>query len=133
MKRRLVLGELRRAGPLSRTRIAQRTKLSPAAITGVGLDIAGPIDSERGVRVESCRTGWQGVPLDALLRSRLTVPVWIDNDVNAFATAERLVGRARQATNLAVVTLGRGVGAALVLGGQLYRGLRGAAGEFGHL
>lgn len=94
-------------------------------LIGVGLGLGGQIDSERGVCVESYRTGWQGVPLGALLRSRLAVPVWIDNDVNAFATAERLVGRARQATNLAVVRLGRGVGAALVLGGQLWAAGRG--------
>ncbi|WP_189072917.1 ROK family protein [Deinococcus sedimenti] len=104
-----------------------------ARLIGAGVAMAGLIDTRRGVCIVSHRTDWHDVPFGALLRDALGVPVWIDNDANAFATAERLVGQARQASDFVVVTLGRGVGAALVLGGQVYRGLRGGAGELGHV
>jgi predicted NBD/HSP70 family sugar kinase len=72
------------------------------------------------------------VPLATQLEERLGLPVLIDNDVNTLAVAERLYGRGRDVENFATVTLGRGVGLGLVVGGELYRG-RGGAGELGHL
>ncbi|MFC3831726.1 MULTISPECIES: ROK family protein [Deinococcus] len=112
-------------------RLTQRDPLTP--LIGVGLAMAGIIDTARGVCVVSHRAGWHHVPFGDLLRANLGVPVWIDNDANAFATAERLVGRARQAIDFVVVTLGRGIGAAIVLNGQVYRTPRGGAGELGHV
>ncbi|GGJ72656.1 ROK family protein [Deinococcus aquiradiocola] len=121
------------AAALASAHLRRHPQASGVPLVGAGLALPGLIDTERGVCVVSHRTGWRDLPLGTLLHEQLGVPVWIDNDANAFATAERLVGRARQATDFVVVTLGRGIGAALVLNGQLYRGPRGGAGELGHV
>ena len=63
---------------------------------------------------------------------RLGVPVTIDNDANVAAWGERVAGAGENADHMLMVTLGTGVGGGLVLGGQLYRGAHGMAGEIGH-
>ena len=67
-----------------------------------------------------------------LLEEKLSRPVHLDNDVNALATAEMLFGWGKDARNFAVVTVGRGIGAGLVVNGEIYRGASGGAGELGH-
>ncbi|GGS03991.1 ROK family transcriptional regulator [Deinococcus sedimenti] len=99
---------------------------------GVGLGLPGTI-GPHGTCLTSYRLGWRDVPITDLISQATGVPVWADNDVNAFATAERLVGRGKHARDFLVVTLGRGIGAGLILNGELYRGGRGGAGELGHL
>jgi predicted NBD/HSP70 family sugar kinase len=63
----------------------------------------------------------------------LPVPVLVENDVNTLAVTERLYGRGREHRDFLVVTIGRGIGAGLVVDGSVYRGSAGGAGEFGHL
>jgi predicted NBD/HSP70 family sugar kinase len=101
-------------------------------LLGVGLGVPGVFDSRSGT-LESPLLGWRGVPLPALLRERLGVAVFVDNDVNTLAVAERLYGRGRHVEHFVTVTLGRGVGLGIVTGGDIYRGHRGGAGEFGHV
>jgi predicted NBD/HSP70 family sugar kinase len=101
-------------------------------LLGVGLGVPGIADEHRGT-VESPVVGWRSLPLSASLQDRLGLPVLIDNDVNTLAVAERLYGRARAVDHFLTVTLGRGVGLGIVIGGDLYRGRGGGAGEFGHL
>ncbi len=107
--------------------------LGRGRLGGVGLGLAGNIDPRSGLCMSSFRLGWRNVPITALISEATGVPVWADNDVNAFATAERLMGRGKHARDFLVVTVGRGIGSGLVLGGELYRGGRGGAGELGHL
>lgn len=101
-------------------------------LLGIGLGVPGIAD-ERSGTVESPVVGWRGLPLAADLERRLGLPVLIDNDVNTLAVAERLYGRGRSIDHFLTVTLGRGVGLGIVINGELYRGQRGGAGEFGHL
>ena len=101
-------------------------------LAGIGMGLPGVIDSKSGVCVHSSYLKWHGVPIADLLAQAIGVPAIIDNDVNAFAAAERLFGHGRHAMDLAVVTVGRGIGAGLVTGGRAYRGARGGAGELGH-
>ena len=68
-----------------------------------------------------------------MLRKRLRVPVLVDNDVNTLAVWERLYGRGREFEHFVTVTIGRGVGLGVVVSGDIYRGMRGGAGEFGHV
>jgi len=100
---------------------------------GVGIGMPGIIDFRRGVCVESPLLGWRDEPIGERLEKALGCPVFVDNDVNAFAEAERLFGRGRQASNFVLVTVGRGVGAGLVINGRTYRGQHGGAGDFGHM
>ena len=109
-----------------------RARAGRERLIGVGLGMAGVIDAANGICRSSPYLGWRGVPIADLIRQRIGATVWIDNDVNAFAAAERLFGHGKRAQNFVVVTVGRGIGAGLVLGGELYRGRDGGAGEFGH-
>jgi len=109
-----------------------RVGTSGERLTGLGLGMSGSIDWVNGVCRLSPFFGWTDVPVADLLRDRVGVPVTVDNDVNALAVAESLFGRGRHVRDFAVVTVGRGVGAALVHDGGVYRGATGGAGEFGH-
>jgi N-acetylglucosamine repressor len=67
-----------------------------------------------------------------MLQSLVGVPVYVDNDVNTLALTEKWFGAGQGVDHFLIVTVGRGVGMAIVLNGQLYRGVIGGAGEFGH-
>lgn len=105
---------------------------SPERLVGLGVGMAGVIDPAEGVCVYSPFLHWQEVPVRRLLEEKLSRPVHLDNDVNALATAEMLFGWGKDARNFAVVTVGRGIGAGLVVNGEIYRGASGGAGELGH-
>ena len=100
-------------------------------LLGIGLGVAGVLDREAGT-LDSPLLGWRDVELAGLLRRRLDLPIYVDNDVNTLAVAERLYGRGRDVEHFVTVTIGRGVGLGIVAGGDIYRGFRGGAGEFGH-
>lgn len=102
-------------------------------VAGIGLAMPGLVDARQGICVESTRIGWHYVPIARLIAERAGVRVWVDNDVNAFALGEHLFGLGRQAQSVAAMTIGRGVGAGLVVNGALFRGSRGGAGEIGHV
>src|SRR3989304_4502913 len=93
---------------------------------------AGTVDAERGVLRQSPHFGWRNVPLGEMLQRRVRVPVWIDNDVNTLTLAEKWFGEGHGIDDFLTVTVGRGVGMGIVVNGQVYRGMRGGAGEFGH-
>lgn len=99
---------------------------------GVGVALPGIMDSNTGLVYECQRFGWRDAPLGAMVTARTGSPTWIDNDVNAFAVAERLFGHGKHVQDFVVLTNGRGVGAALVLSGAVYHGRNGGAGEIGH-
>lgn len=104
----------------------------PSRVLGIGLGVPGIVDQQRGT-VRSPHLGWDALPLGPALQARLGVPVLIDNDVNTLAIAERLDGRGRDLEHFVTVTIGPGVGLGIVVGGEIYRGADGAAGEFGHV
>ncbi|GAA4483308.1 ROK family protein [Microbacterium panaciterrae] len=103
-------------------------------LAGAGVGAAGVIDQERGVVVAASATfaNWSGFPLAAELSARLDVPVWVENDVNAFLLGELRWGAARGESDVLGIMLGTGVGGAIALGGALHHGVHGAAGEIGH-
>jgi predicted NBD/HSP70 family sugar kinase len=113
------------------------------ACTSAGVDVArlsalvigspGVLDPRTGdPRLAVNLPAWHEGALDAL-RGVLHKPVVIENDVNLAAMAERAVGAATGADDFVLVWLGGGLGLAIILGGQLYRGTAGAAGEIGYL
>ena len=102
-------------------------------VLGVGVGLSGLIDSARGLCRYSAILGWRDMELGPALEFKLRLPVHIDNDVNALAVAERQFGVGRDVTDFLLVTIGRGVGLGIVVGGEIYRGARGGAGEFGHI
>jgi len=125
-------------GVADRIAITAREALQACGLTlgdvdGVGVGTPGICDAARGVVVSSGNLGWREVPLAALLRHRLGVPVRLENDANCAAWGEQWCGAARGVDDVILFTLGTGVGGALILGGRVYRGAAGWAGELGHI
>lgn len=102
-------------------------------VLGVGVGLSGLIDSVHGTCRYSAILGWRDIELGSALMHKLHITVRVDNDVNTLAVAERYFGAGRDAANFLMVTLGRGNGIGIVVGGEIYRGSYGAAGEFGHI
>ncbi|WP_344135346.1 ROK family protein [Saccharopolyspora halophila] len=103
-----------------------------SSLLGIGLGVPGGVhDPAEGI-VNADILGWRGVPLGRRLRSNLGLPVLVDNDVNALAAADCLYGRGRQHRDFLIVTIGAGIGAAIVASDVVYRGAHGDAGELGH-
>ncbi len=86
----------------------------------------GVINHEQTACVRSHRFSWNNVPLASLVASRVHVPVWLEDDTNAYAIAQQLFGLGRQHRNMAVLAVGVGISCALVIDGKLYRGANGA-------
>ena len=102
-------------------------------VFGIGLGLAGTIDRDAGVCTFSPLLHWRNVPVRALVQARLELPVVVENDVNTLTLAEQWFGNGLGVQDFVVVTVGRGVGMGMVLGGRLYRGGLGGGGEIGHL
>jgi glucokinase len=123
-------------------------------LLGVGLGIPGIIDMQTGtVRKSANLPGWDDYPVRAEIARRLglpgnslsknprpidgppksAVPVALENDANMAAFGEQWLGAARGVENMAMITLGTGIGGAIVLGGKIWHGMNGMAGEFGHV
>jgi predicted NBD/HSP70 family sugar kinase len=101
-------------------------------VLGIGLGVPGFVDARTG-QVQAPLLGWRNMPLAQYLSQLLDVPVLVDNDVNTLGAYEHLYGLGRSYTDFLTLTLGLGVGAAVVCGGDLRRGGHGAAGELGHV
>ncbi|QDY68499.1 ROK family transcriptional regulator [Qingshengfaniella alkalisoli] len=107
--------------------------LRASDISGVGIGLAGFMDADNGIAHWSPSLTDRNVPLRDILQESLNIPVFLDNDVNLVAMAELYFGQGRNIDDFIVVTIESGVGAGIVIGGQLYRGARGYGGEFGHV
>lgn len=106
---------------------------SPAPnLMGVGIGLAGIVDSGLGIIRQSPFFGWSDIPLRELIQNKVNVPVYLDNDVNTLAFAEKWFGAGRGIDNFLVVTFGRGIGLGIVVNGQFLHGTHGSAGEIGH-
>lgn len=103
-----------------------------ADISGVCIGVPGFVDNENGICFWSPVFSDTSVPFADLMRSRLNLPVQIENDANLVALAEQWFGFGQKVKNFAVVTVEHGVGMGLVLDGKLYRGANGFASELGH-
>jgi predicted NBD/HSP70 family sugar kinase len=98
----------------------------------VGLGLPAPV-AHGEVRASAILPGWTGVAAAAAASDRLGKPVQIDNDANLGALAEHRLGAGRGERDLVFVKVSSGVGAGLVVNGQICRGALGTAGEIGHL
>lgn len=108
--------------------------IHPPQIALAGVGIPGPVDHESGCVVQPPNMpGWDGENVQAALSAVLGVPVLVDNDANLGALAETRFGVHQGVRNLIYVKLATGIGAGVLLGGQLHRGVRGGAGEIGHI
>jgi len=103
------------------------------AVGAVGIGAAGFVDSVAGTVLFSPHLAWRDEPLRDAVQQRLDRPVLVDNDANGAAWAEWRFGAGRGEGRLVCITLGTGIGGAIVADGSLERGRHGLAGEFGHM
>ena len=100
----------------------------------VGVSCGSPLDSARGI-IQSPPNlpGWDDIPITEIIEKRLGIPAKLMNDANACALAEWRFGAGRGSDDMIFLTFGTGMGAGLILGGRLYEGANGNAGEVGHM
>jgi glucokinase len=122
------------------TRIGQAVDELKAAlpagesIAALGICSPGPVDPAAGLLIDPPNLqGLHNTPLRALLEKALELPVVLEHDANAAALGDFHFGAGRDAEDMAFIVVGTGVGAAIIVDGQLYRGRHGAAGEIGHV
>jgi len=105
------------------------------SIEGVGVSLPGLVDPSTGNALYIPYFLWRDLPISEMISSAVGLPVVIDNDANAVALAELWFGRpeVNDARDFILVLVAEGVGTGIIFDGQVYRGQRGAAGEFGHM
>lgn len=111
-----------------------REQLPDKQIIGAGVGVPGPVDFDRGQPSSPpIMPGWDRYPVRDNLARLLDVPVVVDNDVNVMALGELHAGVAQRARTLLFVKIGTGIGCGIVVGGSIYRGVDGCAGDIGHI
>src|SRR5688572_24042765 len=115
-------------------RVVEELRKASPDVTALGVGLPGIVDSMNGIVHELTNVpGWEEVALRELLVVRTGLPTTIENDANAMAYGEFKHGAARDGRHVVCITLGTGVGGALIIDGKLYRGARLGAGEIGHV
>lgn len=114
--------------------LSARNGLKPGDLFGVGVGIPGPVDYAYGIPIAPpVMPGWDRYPLASSLAGEFGCPVFVDNDVNVMALAERDKSVSEREDDFVLVKLGSGIGAGIVVGRRIYRGAKGAAGDIGHV
>jgi predicted NBD/HSP70 family sugar kinase len=109
------------------------SEVDPAKVLGVGIGVPGIIEHASEVLVHGQTYGWDGVPLERLLRAGTSLPLHFDNGAKTMGQAELWFGAGRGITNAVVILIGSGVGASLLADGTGQRGATASAAEFGHV
>lgn len=111
----------------------QSRKEDNAKIWGIGIGVAGLVNSETRIIESSPDFGWSDINLCEELKSKLDLPFFYDNSTRLMALGELKLGANQNLKNFAVINIGYGIASGLVVGGKLLRGQKGFAGEFGHI
>jgi glucokinase len=113
--------------------VAEVRAAAGAEVDAVGFGLPCLIDRFTGRVAVGAHSPFVDIAFGDVMRERLGLPVFVDNDGNNAARAEHRSGAARDARDAIVLTLGTGIGGGLILDGRLYQGARGGAGEIGHM
>ena len=108
--------------------------LDAAEFQGIGMGSPGVVDREKGTVIGAYNLNWKTLqPVKEKIESALHIPFFIDNDANVAALGERWKGAGENQPDVVFMTLGTGVGGGIVAEGRLLHGIKGAAGELGHI
>lgn len=115
-------------------KILKKNDLSKGNISSIGISCGGPLDSKQGLVLSPPNLpGWDEVHIVKFFEEKLGIPGFLQNDANACALAEWLMGAGKGTSNMIFLTFGTGMGAGLILNGQLYTGTNDLGGEVGHI
>ncbi|MDA3949591.1 MAG: ROK family transcriptional regulator [Spirochaeta sp.] len=114
--------------------LLSEVKQEGGSLAGIGIGLPGPVNRTLGSVVSPpIMPGWDRYPVRDEVTTHFGVPCFVDNDVNVMALGEARAGSARASESFLFVKIGTGIGAGLVIDGQLYRGFKGSAGDIGHI
>jgi len=114
--------------------LTSRSGVSKEKIHAMGVGVPGPVVVGTGmVSDPPIMPGWNRLPIDQHLQSKMGIPVTVSNDAELGAVGEWAYGAGRGERNLAYIKVGRGIGAGLLIDGRIYHGATGSAGEIGHI
>lgn len=111
----------------------KNSKINSSKIIGIGVSLPGIINSKNGEVIFSAPLSWENVHIAQAIESELNIKTIVDNDVKLEALAESLYGVGKNSGKTALVNFGRGVGSALIIDGEIFRGVTNIAGEIGHI
>lgn len=115
-------------------RVLSECEISLEQIRAIGVDVPGPVITRLGmVSSPPIMPGWDGYPIQARLEQLWKVPVILGNDAEMGALGEGAYGAGRGEENFIYIKVGNGVGSGLIIGGRIYHGTTGCAGEIGHV
>ncbi|MFF2481068.1 ROK family protein [Paenibacillus sp. NPDC058071] len=112
--------------------LTRQYAIDNSRIVGIGVGLPGIVNNEEGVVVFSVQLGWKNVQLAEKLKELTGYEITVDNELKVRALAEHLKGAAVGASRTALLGFGHGVGSAVILEGEIYRGVMNSAGEIGH-
>lgn len=101
-------------------------------IISIGFGVPGIVNENGTVILAPNLTGWIDIPFKSIIKSKFDLPIAIDNDANVAAYAEHQAGAGKGQNSMFYLTLGTGVGGAIINNGEIYKGANGGAGEIGH-
>ena len=110
--------------------LSENPQCRPVAM---GAAIPGLADPEKGIWIESSFSGIRDLPFASVMKEEFGLPVFIENDCNACAVAEKLFGRCKNTDHFIWMTVSNGIGGCIFVNGRLYTGSCGNAGEIGHV
>ena len=114
--------------------LISRAGKPPENIIGIGICAPGPLDTRQGMLISPPNfPGWPRTPIRQIVADKTGLPVYLDNDANAAALAEKWFGMARDKQNFIFILIDDGVGSGIMINGDLYRGEHDVAGEIGHM
>ncbi|WP_321329609.1 ROK family transcriptional regulator [uncultured Ilyobacter sp.] len=102
-------------------------------ILGIGVALNGLVDYENGISIFSPHYKWRDFPIKEEMEKKFKIPTVVDNDVRMMALAEREYGGAKDCDNFIMLNVGDGIGAGIVINGEVFRGSTFSAGEIGHI
>ncbi|CAM4423896.1 ROK family transcriptional regulator [Paenibacillus endophyticus] len=112
--------------------LMQQQEIDRTRIVGIGVGLPGIVNNEEGIVVFSVQLGWKNVKLAERLKELNGFDIAVDNELKVRALAEHLKGAAFGSRRTALLGFGHGVGSAIILEGEIYRGVMNSAGEIGH-
>ncbi len=113
--------------------VTEAADAAPGDVLGVGFGVPAVFDRRQGVIAACPHLPLVGVPFEAMMAERISLPVVVDNDGNAAMLAEWRHGAARDVDDALMLTIGTGIGGGIVAGGRLLRGATGGGAEIGHM
>ncbi|MFC1942383.1 ROK family protein [Chloroflexota bacterium] len=114
--------------------LLNQSNMEPTQLGAISIAAAGAVDSGRRLITTSPNLpGWSDVPLGDIVQDRHQINTFLVNDASAAALGEHRFGAGKGIDNLILITLGTGIGGGIVINGEMYDGVCGSAGEFGHM